>query len=468
MIPPGGLAAVERPNELRERLERMTSPTLQNWQKTPEPNAERIDADACVDMGWGRIIFGHTFQSAETLYQALSREAPNQRDIAFYLRDPHVLLSMGPDQLFLDTSHTYCLWGHAYQPSTERFGAFTIRRIVNSADAQAVNRIYNSRQMVTCDPAFMLERRASRLRTYLVAEDLSDNRIIGTVTGIDHVAAFNDPENGSSLWCLAVDPHANAPGVGEALVRHLIKHYFTRGRNYIDLSVMHDNTEAIALYEKIGFKRVPVFCVKRKNQINEPLYVNGKSDSRLNPYARIIIREARRRGVGVEILDEAANLFRLRLGGRAVICRESLTELATAVAMSICDDKRLTHRLLHNAELSVPQQFEAGNAETNRQILEDLKQVVVKPARGEQGGWRQRGHPNRIGVGRRCRGRPEPLPGCPYRSLYPGRGPARYCHRFSGGGRRRSTAASNHRQWPPFGGGADRKIQSPSSRGHGR
>ena len=43
--------------------------------------------------------------------------------------------------------------------------------------------------------------------------------IVGTVTGIDHVEAFGDPEGGSSLWCLAVDPHAAPPGAGEALVR---------------------------------------------------------------------------------------------------------------------------------------------------------------------------------------------------------------------------------------------------------
>ena len=35
---------------------------------------------------------------------------------------------------------------------------------------------------------------------------------------------------------------------------------------------MHDNAAAIALYEKLGFERVPVFGVKRKNAINEPLF----------------------------------------------------------------------------------------------------------------------------------------------------------------------------------------------------
>jgi GNAT-family acetyltransferase (TIGR03103 family) len=239
--------------------------------------------------------------------------------------------------------------------------------------------------MVTADHGFLLERNVSRLRTYLVAEDFCSNRIIGTVTGLDHMEAFNDPECGASLWCLAVDSQANAPGVGEALVRHLAEHYIARGRNYIDLSVMHDNAEAITLYEKLGFQRVPVFCVKRKNQINEPIFTAAPPEKNLNPYARLITDEARRRGISVEVIDEEHNYFKLIHGGREITCRESLCELTSAIAMSRCDDKRLTHRALKAAGLRVPKQFSAGSFEENRNILNDLERVVVKPARGEQG-----------------------------------------------------------------------------------
>ena len=51
----------------------------------------------------------------------------------------------------------------------------------------------------------------------------------------------------------------------------------------MDLSVMHDNVNAIALYEKLGFQRVPVFALKTKNSINEKLYVGPPPDERLNP-----------------------------------------------------------------------------------------------------------------------------------------------------------------------------------------
>ena len=69
--------------------------------------------------------------------------------------------------------------------------------------------------------------------------------------------------------------------------------------------MLHDNRRAISLYERVGFVRVPVLALKRKNTINERLFVGppGEDYQRLNPYARIVADEARRRGIGVEVLD---------------------------------------------------------------------------------------------------------------------------------------------------------------------
>jgi GNAT-family acetyltransferase (TIGR03103 family) len=267
----------------------------------------------------------------------------------------------------------------------ETYSAISIRRIASRKDAEAINRIYKARNMVSCLPDFMLDRHVSQSKIYLVAEHQPEKRIVGTVTGVDHVKVFNDPENGASLWCLAVDPQADTPGVGESLVRHLIEYFQTRGRAYIDLSVMHDNREAIALYEKLGFQRVPVFCIKQKNSINEQLFTAGSAEMNLNPYSRILTQEAQKRGIRVTVLDADNNYFKLTYGGRSVVCRESLTELTSAIAMSRCDDKRVTHRVLESAGLKVPHQFEADTSEKNRRILERLSRVVVKPARGEQG-----------------------------------------------------------------------------------
>ena len=124
----------------------------------------------------------------------------------------------------------------------------------------------------------------------------------------------------------------------------------------MDLSVAHDNAAAIALYEKLGFARVPVMAVKRKNAINEPLFTHPpETVDDLNPYARIIADEAMRRGIWVEVLDAEAGEMRLSHGGRSVVTRESLSEFTSAVAMSRCDDKRLTRRLVAEAGIAVPQ-----------------------------------------------------------------------------------------------------------------
>ncbi len=374
-----------RHTDYSHRLDRSAAPSLRNWQKTGGPLVDGRKSDAAVDMGWGRILFGHTYADSQALREALRQEAPDRRDISLYLRDPHVLLSLAPDELFLDPSHTYRLRSHDYRAAPEPPQAFQIRRIASLDDAEAMNRIYRTRHMASCDPAFLLDRHATRLRTYLVAEDRASRAVIGTITGVDHLEAFGDPENGASFWCLAVDPQAQAPGVGEALVRRIVEHYFARGRSYVDLSVMHDNREAIELYEKLGFQRIPAFCVKRKNAFNAPLFMAAAPEAELNVYARIIVDEARRRGIGVDVLDAAHGYFRLRAGGRAVVCRESLCELTSAIAMSRCDDKRVTHRLLTEGGLRMPHQQSAGDPRADRAFLERWQRLVVKPARGEQG-----------------------------------------------------------------------------------
>src|SRR3546814_6670448 len=122
----------------------------------------------------------------------------------------------------------------------------------------------------------------------------------------------------------------------------------------MDLSVVHDNKEAIALYEKLGFRRIPAFTVKTRSSINEKLYIGLDPDEGLNPYARIITNEARRRGIAVEVVDAEAGYFRLVYGGRAIVGRESLSGLTSAVAMSRCDDKAVKRRLLAAAGLSLP------------------------------------------------------------------------------------------------------------------
>jgi GNAT-family acetyltransferase (TIGR03103 family) len=350
------------------------------------PTAPQPRRNACVDVGWGRVLFAQTFESPEKLLNELRAEGEQQRDIAMYVTDPHVLLAAAPAELFLDPSHTYRLNLNTYRPSRRRPSGFFIRRMVPETDADPVNRIYAARNMVQVRRDFFAEQQKDdkRLLTYFVADDSETGEIIGTVTGIDHSIAFDDPE-GASLWALAVDPQAPHANVGEALIRWLAEHYQTRGAAYLDLSVMHDNEAAIALYEKLGFHRLPLFSVKRRNVINERLFVGSDPAESVNPYARIIIDEARRRGIDVDVLDADGGLFELRFGGRRIRCRESLSDLTTAVALSICDNKAMTRRIVKTAGVDIPEQAEAGDLESVRALVRKHKSVVVKPARGEQG-----------------------------------------------------------------------------------
>ena len=353
--------------------------------KPPVQTGEGPTANAVLDCGWGRLLFAQTFETAEPLVEALRAEGPDRRDIAFYVRNPHVLLAQAPQEVFLDPSHTYRLDLAIYRASRRQPRGFTVRRLTSEMDAQAVNDIYAKRKMVQVPPDFFWSRRDDRTITYFVAEDTATGAVIGTVTGVNHARAFEDPECGSSLWCLAVDPQATQPGIGEALVRRLAEHFKTQGLAYMDLSVMHDNDQAIALYEKLGFRRVHFFGVKRKNPINEALFVGPSDDQDLNPYARIIVDEARRRGIHTEIIDAEGGLFRLSWGGRSVKCRESLSELTSAVALSICDDKRMTRRIVGAAGVRVPERIDPDNPSAVDAALEKYGSLVVKPARGEQG-----------------------------------------------------------------------------------
>lgn len=373
-------------HRIRNRLERAQSPSLRSWDHQQGRHAHLQGRNAVVDCGWGRLIFGQTFDDDRILAETIKQEQPGKRDIAMYLRNPHVVISQSPQSVFLDPSHTYRLWLDRYRSPHARPQGFVVRLLNSRDDARAANELYERLHMVPPGEDFIWHHRTSRALTYLVAEEVREGRgIVGVVTGVDHREAFEDPENGSSLWALAIDLQAGYPGIGEALVRHLAEHYLARGRSFMDLSVMHDNEAAIALYRKLDFVRVPVFSLKCKNIYNEPLYTENLPEEKLNPYAEIIVNEARRRGIAVEVLDEEENYFSLSFGGRTVVCRESLSEVTTAIAMSRCQDKSVTHRVLAGAGLRVPAQMRCDNVDDGTEFLERFRRIVVKPACGEQG-----------------------------------------------------------------------------------
>ena len=368
-----------------QRLLRGQTPSYERLQARFAEDGSALDTQpVAVHCGWGRLLIGHTFPDPARLANELLNEQAGERDIALYVAAPQQVLAQSPQQLFLDPSDTLRLWFTDYRPATRVFRGFRIRRVRSEADWSAVNALYQARNMLPVD-ADLLTARHNGGPVYWLAEDEDSGAVIGSVMGLNHHTAFHDPENGSSLWCLAVDPQCSRPGVGEVLVRHLVEHFMSRGLSYLDLSVLHNNQQAKNLYRKLGFRTLSTFAIKRKNGINQPLFLGPGPEAGLNPYAQILVEEAYKRGIDVHIDDANAGLFTLSHGGRRIRCRESLTDLTSSISMSLCQDKSLTHKVLSAAGLNVPTQQRAGNADDNLAFLEEHLRVVVKPLDGEQG-----------------------------------------------------------------------------------
>jgi GNAT-family acetyltransferase (TIGR03103 family) len=363
--------------------------TLGLHDASPPHLMDSMVEDVELELGWGRLIFGQTFADSRKRVEALRREAPGRRDICIYAREPHVMVAESPNEFFIDPSHTYRL---RFDPSAPdalppSLPGVTVRTLRKPVDADAMNRVCVRCGMVPAPVEVIWKNHLhAQAVTYLVAVRDDDGAVVGTATGVDHDLLFSDPERGSSMWVLAVDPTAALPGIGEALSMTLAEQFRSAGRAYMDLSVAHDNAAAIALYEKLGFRRVPVMAIKRKNAINEPLFnPPPETVDDLNPYARIIADEALRRGIRVEVLDAETGEMRLSHGGRTVVTRESLSEYTSAIAMCRCDDKRLTRRLVKDAGIHVPRARLATFDEGDYAFLKEVGEVVVKPTRGEQG-----------------------------------------------------------------------------------
>ncbi|OYN82402.1 N-acetylglutaminylglutamine synthetase [Mycolicibacterium sphagni] len=343
--------------------------------------------DVVLELGWGRLLFGQTFEDPGKLAAVLQQEAQGRRDICIYARESHVLVAKSPAELFIDPSHTYRWRLHPDDAADPDPIGFSVRPLRDKAEADEMNRVYLRCGMVAAPTDVIWNNHLHcDAVEYLVAVRDDDGSIVGTVTGVDHKRLFNDPEDGSSLWTLAVDPTTSLPGIGASLTRTLAAIFRGRDRAYLDLSVAYDNKAAIGLYEKLGFERVPVLAVKRKNAINEPLFTPASETvDDLNPYARIIADEAMRRGIRIEVLDAETGEMRLSHGGRSVVTRESLSEYTSAVAMSRCDDKRLTRRIVSEAGITVPRGRLATFDADDHTFLAEVGDVVVKPTRGEQG-----------------------------------------------------------------------------------
>ncbi len=358
-----------------ESLNIEDSPSLKNWGKPGKFSKK----NATVECGWGRLIFAHTFTSSKKLAKTLSEEEENKRDQTLYVRDPQVVIAHDPENLLLEAAYTYRLNLDSYTPLKDKKEPFSIRQY-KMKDVDSINRINQTRHTIEIDSEFLKKNyRKSKYLTLWVAEDNSSEEIIATCLGVNHTIAFDDPENGSSLWSLAVDPQAPHPGIGIGLVHHIANYHKKKGCAFLDLSVYHDNEEAISLYEKMGFVQVPAFSIATRSIINEEHYTEPDLGGDLNPYSMIIINEARRRGLRIDVLDHLDNYFALSSNNTCITCRESLTDLTSSIAISRCQNIRTTAKILKDAGLNVPDQHLASTPTKNLEFMDKHGSIVVKP-----------------------------------------------------------------------------------------
>jgi ribosomal protein S18 acetylase RimI-like enzyme len=107
---------------------------------------------------------------------------------------------------------------------------------------------------------------AARAGRTVVLVAVEDGRILGSVTleldrgveeGQDHAEWERLPPNESHVRMLGVDPPAQRRGIGRALMEECIAIARARGKTLMTLHTTQRMREARAMYESMGFVRLP-------------------------------------------------------------------------------------------------------------------------------------------------------------------------------------------------------------------
>jgi hypothetical protein len=148
-----------------------TTPTItsRSWKQPSEHQLQGMHSDVVLDLGWGRLVFGQTFSDLDGIVDALRAEEAGERDICIYPRDPHVLVGLAPDELFIDPSYTYRLDLHRYRPRSDLIRGVFVRTVTSEVEMELINDIYAVNGMVTGETQVMWRNHRTRTFTYLVA-----------------------------------------------------------------------------------------------------------------------------------------------------------------------------------------------------------------------------------------------------------------------------------------------------------
>src|SRR4051795_13752430 len=136
--------------------------TSRSWKRPSQHQLRGMATDVVLDLGWGRLVFGHTFDDLRGIVDALRAEEGGRRDICIYPRDPQVLVGLAPDELFIDPSYVYRLDLHRYRPRPEVIRDVFVRTVTSGGEMVAISEIYARNGMVTGDAVTMWANHRTR------------------------------------------------------------------------------------------------------------------------------------------------------------------------------------------------------------------------------------------------------------------------------------------------------------------
>lgn len=96
-------------------------------------------------------------------------------------------------------------------------------------------------------------------------------------------------------------------------------------------------------------------------------------------YTTTITREARRRGIRIEVIDPVTPIFLLKHRGRSIRCYNALTDEVGAVTFHMTQNKRLANVFLKSRGFPVPAQQPFTDQGAAERFLKRYRSIVVKP-----------------------------------------------------------------------------------------
>ncbi len=96
-------------------------------------------------------------------------------------------------------------------------------------------------------------------------------------------------------------------------------------------------------------------------------------------YTTTITREARKRGIHIEVIDPLTPIFVLRHKGKSIRCYNALTDRVGSVTFQMTQNKRLANGFLKSCGFPVPAQKLFTDLVTAGRFLKRYRRIVVKP-----------------------------------------------------------------------------------------